>query len=859
MKIRLIRIVLFVLCPALLLAAAPSLAQEGARARFVNVAPGTSSLDILVNGELVESGLSYGESTAYLNVPSGNIDLRGLVSGTSTVQLGHSADLAAGTAVSFLISSAASPRFQAIPENLGALDFGATRLSIVYAIADGSPVDIVFRENGEILGEGIRPGAVVGPYELRADVYDLDLVVAGDASSASILDLRMPVSAGTSQLAIIYGATNDPQVLTTAAPTAATTDSGLVRFLHAVQGATPFALSVDGSLIVPSLAYAIPSEHIALPSGSHQVALSIGGAEITSMTLNVAAGQAQTAVVMGSPANLSMSSYNDDLSGIDRSSALVSLINAIPGSTVDRLTLSSGATAATDVAYRSASGTAKIVTGNQGLSLDLTIGDDSGTVNLPASRFNGGSYYNLIALPGSAFSGPQLLIAETSILRGLDVEVMMMEGETAADAPSTEQTAEEVLQPVVITAAEIDGPTARVNLNPGVNLHLRQYPHSDALSLGLAPSDTTLIVLGRRGLTEYYGEEPADEPVDLSDFDSDPAEELEQWQDLEPAETWLFVTYMTPDGGTIDAWVNALFLQVSDEDGDPQRLADLEMIRQNQAGLSRATSIGPPQPLERVGAYAFNLNAGVHLNIRMANDISSENLGQVANGDPLRLIGLDEADEWAFIEYAAMDNVVISGWASADYVQILLDGRPTSLEALREYDDSLISLVSDSARGGINLAGDAEAPPAPTKDPFLGAVIATVNLNPDANLHLRRRPNASTESLDLIPSRTSLIVDGVTESGEWYKVSYEGVAGWISAPYTVLSFNDRYMPMEEMLGRLMLFDDLGNELPEETMDEMADEMMDEMSDGMMDEMSDEMMEDMSDNMMEDMSDDMSEQ
>ncbi len=827
MKIRLIGIVLFMLYPALLLAAAPSLAQGGARARFVNVAPGTPSLDILVNGKLVESDLSYGESSAYLNVPSGTIDLKGMVSGSSTVQLGHSADVASGSATSFVISSAESPRFQAIPEILGSLDFGATRLSIVYAIDEGSPVDIVFRENGEILGAGISPGAVVGPYELRADVYDLDLVVAGDASSASILDLTMPVSAGTSQLAIIYGAANDPQVLTTAAPTAPTTDSGLVRFLHAVQGATPFALSVDGAPIVPSLAYAMPSEHIALPSGSHRVALSIGGAEITAMTLNVAAGQAQTAVVMGSPANLSMSSYSDDLSGIDRTSALVSLINAIPGSTVDRLTLSSGAVAATGVAYGSASGAAKIVTGKQGLSLDLTIGDDSGRVNLPDSRFNGGSYYNLIALPGSAFSGPQLLIAETSILRGLDLEVMMMEQETAQAAPpaerveEVEEVEEEVSQPVVITAAEIDGPTARVNLNRGVNLHLRQYPHVEALSLGLTPGDTTLIVLGRRGLTEYYGEEPADEPVDLSGFDADPAEGLERWQDLEPAETWLFVTYMTPDGGTIDAWVNALFLQVSDEDGEAQRLADLEMIRQNQAGLSRATSIGPPQPLERVSAYAYNLNAGVNLNIRMANDVSSENLGQVANGDSLRLIGLDEADEWAYIEYKATDSVIISGWVSTQYVQILLDGRPTSLEALREFDASLISVVDDSTRGGINLAGDAEAPAAPTKDPLLGAVLATVDLNPDANLHLRLRPNATSESLDLIPSRTSVIVDGFTESEEWYRVSYEGVPGWISAAYAVLSFNDRYMPMEEILGRLTLFDDFGIEMPEEETDEMA--------------------------------------
>lgn len=825
MKTRLMRIVLVMIYPALLLAAAPSLAQDGARARFVNAAPGAPALDILVNGQLVESALSYGEATAYLNLPSGTIDLLAHVAGTSVVQLGHSADIAAGSATSFLLSSTDSPRFQAIPEILGSVDFGATRLSIVYAIADGSPVDIVFRENGEVLGQDITPGTVVGPYELRADVYNLDLVVAGDDSGMSILDLTMPVSAGTSQLAIIYGNPNDPQVLTTAAPVAASSDSGLVRFLHAVQGATPFALSVNDSPIVPSLAYAMPTEHIALPSGSHQVALSIGGAEITSMTLNVAAGTAQTAVVMGSPANLNMSSYSDDLSGIDRSSALVSLINAIPGSAVERLTLSSGATAATDVAYGSASGTAKIVTGNQGLALDLKIGDDSGTISLPPAKFNGGSYYNLIALPGSAFLGPRLLIAETSILRGFDVDVMTMEQETAPVAASMEPAvAEEVTQPDAIAAAETDGPTARVDLNLGANLHLRQYPHSESLSLGLAPAGATLIVAGRRGPTEYYGEEPADEPVDLSDFDSDPAADLEQEEDLDPAETWLFVTYMTPDDGIIEAWVNALYLEVEDANGDPQWLADLEMIRQNQAGTSVGTSIGRPQPLDRVSAHAFNLNAGVHLNIRRANDASSENLGQVQNGDPLRLIGLDADDEWAFIEFDARDNVIISGWVSTEYLQILLDGKPVSPQQLRENDAYLISLVSDSDRGNINLAGDAEALPAPTKDPFLGAVLATVNLNPDANLHLRMGPTAASESLDLIPSLTTVIVSAVTESGNWYRASYEGATGWISAAYVVLSFNDRYLPLEEMLRRLALYDDFGNPLPGEAMGDMADSM-----------------------------------
>ena len=63
MKNSLIRKYVLTLCLALLIVAAPSLAQGGSRARFVNVAPGTPAIDIFVNGELVETGLAFGEST----------------------------------------------------------------------------------------------------------------------------------------------------------------------------------------------------------------------------------------------------------------------------------------------------------------------------------------------------------------------------------------------------------------------------------------------------------------------------------------------------------------------------------------------------------------------------------------------------------------------------------------------------------------------------------------------------------------------------------------------------------------------------------------------------------------------------
>ena len=346
--------------------ALPSLAQGSAQARFVHVAPGVSSLDIYVNDTLAVADLPFGEASAYLNVPAGDLHIVANIAGTTIMVYEQGEKLVDGSAMTMIATAAKAP-LQSVSENLDALQFGEGRLSFVYAISNGPAIDIMSRDAGEILGENIQPRGVVGDYQLSAGVFEFGVVPSGSDISAAMLNLSLPLTAGNSILAIIYGSAGDPKALTTQAATAAADGNGLVRFVHAMQGATPVDLSINGNLIIPSLTYAMPSEHIALPDGTHRIALSIGPAEITSRPLTVEAGQAQTVIIMGSPANLNVSPYSDDLSNVNASSATVSLINAIPGSVVNRLTLSSGATAATDVAYGQSSGAAQIVTGAPGL------------------------------------------------------------------------------------------------------------------------------------------------------------------------------------------------------------------------------------------------------------------------------------------------------------------------------------------------------------------------------------------------------------------------------------------------------------------------------------------------------------
>ena len=640
------------------LALLPASAQDRARARFVHVAPGLPAIDIYLNGELAVAGLAYGGASAYLGAPMGDLAVTANHAGSGSVAFEQGISLGGG-ATMFVAHSADAPAFLPYAENLDALPFGESRLNLLHAIDGGPAVDIVVSDTGQRLGEAIMPGDVIGPYELSANMFQFALQPAGGDTAVSLFDLNFPTTTGTSHFAIAHGSQNDPQLLLTTAAANAGMDTGSVRFVHAVAGATPFTLRANDATISPDLAYARPTEHIALPAGAHDISFSVGETEIASAALTVAAGGAQTVVIMGSSADLSVLVAADDLSQVDGASAVVSLINAIPDGRVDRLGLSSGGAAAADVGFGASSGATKIVAGAQSLALDLTIGEESGAIATPESHFYGGSYYNLIALPGNAFSSPSLLVAETSLERGVRGDMMPMSAESEPDAATMETAMPDAM------AVEAAGVTALVNLNPGANLQLRQYPHPDSMSLGLAPAGTRLIVRGRRGPTVLYGAEPDDAPVDLSDFEDDPEEGLDWWQDLEPVDTWLFVTYPTPDGGAVDAWVNALYLAVTDETGGEQRLYELAQVRQNQAGAARDTAIGPPRPRDRVTAMPANLDVGVKLNIRVANDSSSENLGQAATGAVMRLVGLDEDLEWAFVEHDAAEGVLLSGWVSA--------------------------------------------------------------------------------------------------------------------------------------------------------------------------------------------------
>ncbi len=823
-------------------------AQAPARARIIHVAAGFPALDVYINGELAQTDLSYTEDSAIFTLPAGEAELSAYFAGTTSQLFLQPVSLDTDASAIVLTSNTQRPAY-IVNDDLSPLEFGMTRLTIVNALNDGSAIDIMTSEHDQLTSDSLGQGASLGALELPAGQVEFSLLPL-NADDAARSNFSAALPAATSNILLIHGDSNDPQLLHSATAADADDGSGRVRFVHAVQGAAPIDLKIDDQMVIPALAFAYPTQHIAIPSGSRQLTLSIGGTVISSTSLDIGAGQMHTVVVMGSPASLKPYSYDDSLRDLNETSALVNLVNAVPNSSVQRLRLESGAIVAADVDFGAESGAARIVPGLQSMAMTLEIGDVSGTVAVPLSNFYAGSYYNLIALPGSAFTAPVLLVAETSLMRRISGPAPMVDAaaqdetepramepdadseesdesptsETAIelDSPAEQESTvkmEEVSESEAISEPDAEpevgpslviGPYAIVDLEPSARLQLRQYPTSNALSLGLLPGKSDLTVLGRRGLSQYFAGESADLPVDLSGYTADPAAALYPVEDLRPVDTWLFVMYQTEDSGALVGWVNAFYLQVFNETGGTQRLASLPMVRQNRAGSTFNTEIRPPNLADHVSAQVFGLNPDAMLNMRMSNSPDSEVMTQLAPNTALSLVGFDEAAEWAFVDYDPDTGEIMRGWVSAAYLQLLLNGEPVLVSALRALDETIAPQISSQLRGSVRSADHAGPTPIPLSEDKMTGIIGEIVLDPGAMLHLRRRPNINSESLALIPASTKIAISGITENTEWLKTSYAEREGWIAARYAALLLRGRQYHRDYVESLLAPHDNAGN-------------------------------------------------
>ena len=805
-----------------------------AQVRFVHIDAGLPAIDISINGELAAAELRYGDATTRLSAPAGPARLSARHSPGNVALFSEIATLPPGPAV-IILGGARGQSLLVAPEDLSPVAAGGGRLLFVNALDQPMRLALAAPDSSPTLELELDAGADVALEELPAGLYSVQL---GGGAEAAAKETSLALAAGSVNLLIAHGEPGEPQLHISRSAADGGEGSGKLRFIHAIAGAAPLDIWLDGELLAPALAFEAPVPHLAVAAGLREITVNLGAAEILAQPLHVRAGGMTTLALTRDSSGLAMPAFEDAADGTAEDSAVTRLINAIPNSVIEHLQLESGAIIALNVPFGEAGDAARILPGAQAMTMRLNIGGNRGAVPVPARHFNAGSYYAMLALPGDMFSAPRLMIVETSLARRIRSSLAAAEPAASAtpmpeppqhadepvpEAPAEEpaptlaayeaQPAHEADTPLEAAAIADDSPEAAaaqakiapyaiVNLFPDSSLHMRQYPSAAAMSLGLAPADSNLMILGRRGPSETEAGDAGPPPVELSDF-TEAAASLQPWQDLPPAETWLYAMYRTPDDGALYGWVNARFLDVFQPDGEPQRLASLAHVRQNQAGRAYNTSIRPPELADRIAARVIGLDSQARLNLRRRNRPDSEVLSQIPPDHVLGILGLDADETWAFVQYQPAIGNPIRGWSSMRFIQLLLNGAPATASSLRALDPSALPTISDLEAGGIQPLDEDEGAAA------VEGLAGEVNVNFDSALHLRRYPDATSESLALIPPGTVLPLAGITENGEWIKARFSGAEGWVAARFLLLSLDGRKLARPFLESQLPRYDDSG--------------------------------------------------
>lgn len=784
-----------------------TLAQSGdSLIRFVHALPAAGAVDIYIDNTPAVRNLGFGEGSTFLSVAAGSHTIVTTLADATTPLWSQDFAPGVGQAYTLVVSSTEPLAYTAYQDDINPLAVGRARITAIHAIADAPAVDVVLAD-GRAVVPGLSYNQPYGTLDIPALTYELAVVPAGGAVTDAVIPVTtFPLNAGTSYVVIAYGTLSNPQALLLGTPTTAEGEAGYVRLVHGVAGAPAVDIYANDTLIAPSLAFGADTGFIALPPGTYAASIRAAGdtEEIASASLTVEANLYITAVALADGDNIAVEAFETGVESADQLSASLSIINGVLGQDVTVSLEDGEGTSLLDAVAAGDANFATAAPNTAGLNAIINLDGTQGSNTLPASVVYGGVAYTIVAVAGE--SGIDILpltpvsIAQTigsapgeTLLAAAPAQVAveptatsLPPGEPTAAPPAEPQVV--AAQPTAVPAAAADvGPTARVVLDPGANLQLRQYPNRDALSLGLAPSGTILIVNGRVGFPELPPGVPTPTLAPEATEAVDPATLLAPEEDFVPADTWLNIDYITPDGGVITAWVNAQFLDVRDGRGRRQRLADLPTIPANRPGEARDTAVtSPPLPENIVIATVGGLDPNVNLQIRRTPSTTGESLALVPNDTALELIGINEAREWAFIRYVQPEGGEVRGWVSLSFLRsFTFRNIPTDLETLEEQ--GRLSFTPDTERGALQAG--AAGPAAPTRDPLRNVVVATIVLNQDANLHLRRSPNANSESLVLMPNGTQLVVTGRSDTSEWVQVEFEGQIGWTSTQYLTFTFN----------------------------------------------------------------------
>ncbi len=810
----------------------------GARLRFVHAVPGAPAVDVSIDNVVAARNLAYASASRFINVPAGDHTVALSAGGKQVFQGKVSAP--AGIAQTVIAQGTAAAITAAVYEDdLGPVAAGNTRLTASSAIKDAPPVDVL-RGDGSPLIQGLKFGEAYGAFDIPATAVKIAIVPAGsDVKGAIVQADNLPLTAGTHNRLVALGTLDGSTkpsylLLTAAADPEDPANSKLARFVHAVPGAPAVDVYVGDKLVAPALTFGDYTPHIALAAAAADVTVRPAGSPADSAVLVKATltnAKALTVVIAEAAGSAVIQLQEENIAQLAPTTARINVINAAGGTATVKIGSASAVVSANQPGKAS-----ELPSGNY----DITASVDNPALQLTASQqpISGGVLYDVIvagnaqsnklivaatglneqpnSAPGAGTAVAQATSPATQAAQPAQPTAVVTQAVQPRTAAATQQiqptvaqlttvpptavpptavaaqptAAPATAQPPAPTQAPIQPPPAQatpqgiiatVNTNQGVNLLIREYPRTNARTLALVPSGDTLAVQGVIGPVPPTGQPT---PTTVGTRAPTPTISVEG---VKIESIWLFVSWQAPGGGTVTGWINAQYVSISKNGKPVTALIDIlsfKQIAQNIPGEFNTTVITP------VGATSNNIigtvtvDEGRNLQLRRTPGVDGESLALLPAGAnvtvinkteiPLKgLIGEPNSPVWLYVRYEA-ENSTLTGWVNLQYIKLTRNQRP--------FDVADVPKAAEIQRGSIEgAATSVKPPPAP-------GIVATVNkLNPGVNLQLRQNPDATSESLGLIPAGTELPVLGRNGNGNWIKVNFENKAGWVNIQFVTIT------------------------------------------------------------------------
>lgn len=781
---------------------------SGAALRFVHTIPGASPIDVYVGGVLTVSNLAFGEATEYINTEAGALDIKVTPNGASIALWEQTVEATVRTAYTLTATTQESDlSFAVYEDDFTPVPLGKTRFTVIHAIPDAPAIDVLLEDGNPVLqGIAYAQPATTGTLDIQILPYSMLIVPAGGTVTDAVVETGiLPLSSGTSSMLLVYGTLEEPQFKILTAPTNAQEIGGFVRFVHGVADGPAVDIYINDTLafiLNASEAGRHDTDFISVPAGSYEVAIRAAGTQqdLATATVEVSEGDYLTAVALASEDGITPVVFNADLSVATPTEAWIRVINGSEAGATVSASLADGTFLADNLASGEAGEPVAIAPNAQEIVAGVTIDGGSNIFSLPSQTFYGGVFYDLLVIGGDLYPLQPVALAQSvgsapgaemmaevpaevtpEVVVEATEEVVEQQPEVVVEPAQAPTEAPVVEAPSQTASLPTDLPQGRVfNLNPDANLQLRLYPDSQAQSLARMPFGTVVAIVGREG--ELAPNQPAT-PIPPDYEYVDPASLLEEDEDLPRDETWLRVMYLTPDGGTITGWARADFIDVRDPEGQRIDLKEIETTAGNVPGTASNTTFDQPDaPRSEVTVEATNLNPDANLNIRRIPNADGDVLGTMLTGEVADFVGINPNQDWIYVSFANTQGCTVEGWASAEFLTYRFNDAPVEVAEL--LDRGLFTVlegvqqVPDPVCTGAPVSA---AEPTPIKD----AIVATVALDPGANLNLRRDPAEISTVLVQVPSGTQVIVNGRSSDANWLEVTYESPQGtfdgWIAA------------------------------------------------------------------------------